>query len=77
MPHGIGFRGGTDVAALDIADNHQILFLTVIHSFLVSDHAFDPELLIHGDLRLYRGNQVVNRIHNPLVVLPDGLSRSL
>ena len=77
MAHRIGFRGGSDVPSLHVADHHQALFLTVIHGLLIGDHAFHAKLFIHGDLRLHGRDQIRHRVHDPLIELPDGLRRPL
>ena len=77
MGGGVGRGSGTDVPSLHIADHDQILLVTIVHRLLESDHPRDAELLVHGDLGLDRGNQIVNRIHNSLVVLPHRLGGSL
>ena len=77
MAHRICGRSGTNVAALDIADDYQVFGFAVIDGLLICLQALDTELLIHGDLRLYRRNQVVGLVHDLLVELPDGLCCSL
>ena len=77
MSDRIRFRSGSNVAALDVADHDKSLFLTVVHSLLEGNQSGDPKLLIHGDLRLYGRHQVINGIHDALIILPDGFCRAL
>ena len=77
MAHRIGFRCRTDITALDITDDHQPFLLTIFHGLLEGDKPFHAELLIHGDLRLHRRDQIVDGIHDRLVIQPDRLCRSL
>ena len=67
----------TNVSTLDVTDHHQSLFLAVLHRLLESHKSRDPELLIHGDLRLYRRDQIPGLVHDLLVKLPDGFRRAL
>ena len=77
MSDRICLRGGTNVPALDVADYDQPLLLTVVNGLLKGDHAWYAKLFIHGNLRLHRRNQIIDRIHQPLIVLPDRLCCAL
>ena len=55
MSYRVCFGSGSDIAALDIADDDQAFFLTIIHSLLKCHHAGNTELLIHCHLRLHSG----------------------
>ena len=77
MAYCVSCGGGADIASLDVADDYQIFFLTIIDGLLESDETFDTELLVHGDLRFHRRDQVINMVDDLFVVLPDGLSGSL
>ena len=76
MSYCIGCGRRTNVSTLDVADHHQSLFLAVLHRLLESHKPRDPELLIHGDLRLYRRDQIPGLVHDLLVKLPDGFRRA-
>ena len=73
MPHRVSLRGGADISPLDVSDHHKILLLAVIHSALECDKTGNPELLIHGNLRLHCRYQIINVIHDLLVELKDRL----
>ena len=73
MRRGIRRGGGTDIPSLRIADHEKSLLLTVADGSLVYFKSFDPKLLIHGDLRLYRWNNVIDMVHDFFIKLPDGL----
>ena len=73
----IGCRGRTDIASLCITDNKKSLILAIANGFLIYLQSFNTELLIHGNLRLYRRNQIKSVIHNLLIEIPDRICRSL
>ena len=77
MAYRISLGSGTDIAALYVSDNHQSFFLAVRNGSLISCHSRNAELLIHRHLRLYRRDQIISRINDRLVELPDRLCRSL
>ena len=73
MSYRVCIGGGSDIAALDVADHHQPFFFTVIHRLLERRKPRYAELLIHGDLRLDCRDQVEGMIHDLLIKLPDRL----
>ena len=77
MSHGIGFGSGTDVSALDIADDNEALLFTIFHRPVKRLQPGDAELLVHGDLGLYGGHEVTDRVHESPVVEPDGFCSAL
>ena len=77
MSYCIRFGSRTDIASLNITDHNKALFLAVINCLLKCDHSGDTELLIHSYLRLYCRNQIINGIHNSLIILPDCFSCAL
>ena len=66
-------RSRPDITTLDITDHDKTFLLTVIHGLLEGDHARNTKLLIHCNLRLYGRNQIIYRINDSLIVLPDCL----
>ncbi len=73
MPRGISGGSRADIAALYIADHNQILFVAVIHRPPEHRKPRQPKLLVHGNLRLHRRNQIIHGVHNRLIKLPDRL----
>ena len=76
VPHRVSLGGRADIAALDVPDHDKPLLLTVGNRLLKSVHALHAELLIHGDLRLYRRNEIAYRIHDTLIEQPDRFRRA-
>ena len=77
MTYRISLGSRADIAALYVADDHQSFFLAVGNGLLISSHSRNAELLVHRHLRFYRRDQVIRRINDRLVELPDCLCRSL
>ena len=71
MSYCICFGSGSDITTFDIADDDQTFFFTIIHGLFKCHHTGNAELLIHCYLRLHSGYQIINCIHNTLVILPD------
>ena len=69
------FGGGADIAPLYITDHDEALGPAVVDRPLVCDHTRDPELLIHGNLRLDSGDQVAYSVRDLFVELKDRLCR--
>ena len=63
----------TDITALYITDDDQTLLSAVFDGPVIGRQPRQSELLIHGDLRLHGGNNIVHCIYNGLVELPDSL----
>ena len=70
-------RGRTNITALNITNDNQPFFLTIIDRSLKHRKSWNPKLLIHRNLRLYRRNQIVNIINNFLIKKPNRFCRPL
>ena len=74
MPSRICFGCRADVASLDISYDDQPLGPAVFDSPAVSDHSGDPELLVHGHLRLHGRHDIAYGVDDALVELIDRFS---
>ncbi len=76
MCFGIGSGRGTDISALDIADDDQAFLPAVSDRPVINSQSRKAELFVHRDLRFDSGNYVINGVHDSLIELPDRLGSS-
>ena len=69
----VGCRGRSDVTALYITDHDQTFLMAQIYSFLEREESGYSELLVHGNLRFDRRNDIASCLDNTLVKPVDYL----